>query len=99
MKWPPVQARKDSEPAGNVTPPRLPDADSGSAAIIATTGSFAVNVLAEGQEPLSDRFSSRGVDRFAGLEVARGRPGLATGLNRAAGALFVLLGLRLAVSR
>ena len=32
-------------------------------------------------------------------ERLRGRPGLATGLNRAAGALFVLLGLRLAVSR
>ena len=38
---------------------------------------FAVNVLAEGQEPLSDRFSSRSADRFAGLEVARGRQGLA----------------------
>ena len=38
---------------------------------------FAVNVLAEGQEPLSDRFSSRGVDRVAGLEIVRGRQGLA----------------------
>lgn len=33
---------------------------------------FAVHILAEDQQPLSDQFSKRGIDKFAGLALARG---------------------------
>ncbi|MEW6206797.1 MAG: flavin reductase family protein [Acidobacteriota bacterium] len=37
---------------------------------------FAVNILAEGQESLSNRFASRETDRFNGIECAEGASGL-----------------------
>jgi 3-hydroxy-9,10-secoandrosta-1,3,5(10)-triene-9,17-dione monooxygenase reductase component len=37
---------------------------------------FAVHVLAADQEPLSDRFATRGADKFAGLELERGTGGV-----------------------
>lgn len=39
-------------------------------------GRFAVNILAEGQRELSRRFATKGVDRFEGVHVRRGRTGL-----------------------
>jgi 3-hydroxy-9,10-secoandrosta-1,3,5(10)-triene-9,17-dione monooxygenase reductase component len=33
---------------------------------------FAVHILAAGQEPLSTRFATKGIDKFAGVEVERG---------------------------
>lgn len=39
--------------------------------------SFAVNILAEDQEPLSRRFAERELDRFEGVGIARGASGLA----------------------
>src|SRR5690554_165565 len=33
---------------------------------------FAVHILAADQQPMSDRFASRGADKFAGLETERG---------------------------
>ncbi|MEX2518299.1 MAG: flavin reductase family protein [Paracoccaceae bacterium] len=38
-------------------------------------GGFAVNILAEGQEPLSTRFSRRESDRFAGVDWRPGPAG------------------------
>jgi 3-hydroxy-9,10-secoandrosta-1,3,5(10)-triene-9,17-dione monooxygenase reductase component len=37
---------------------------------------FAVHILAADQQSLSDRFAKRGVDKFAGLELARGPGGI-----------------------
>ncbi|MET0378431.1 MAG: flavin reductase family protein [Spongiibacteraceae bacterium] len=37
---------------------------------------FAVHVLAADQQPLSDRFAKRGIDKFAGLELERGPGGI-----------------------
>jgi flavin-dependent trigonelline monooxygenase, reductase component len=34
--------------------------------------SFAINILAEGQEALSSRFATKGADKFAGLDCLRG---------------------------
>ncbi len=39
------------------------------------SGAYAVNVLAAGQEELSNRFARRGEDKFAGLEVTEGHGG------------------------
>lgn len=39
-------------------------------------GHFAVHVLAADQEELSKRFATRGIDRFAGLKIARGEEGV-----------------------
>jgi flavin reductase (DIM6/NTAB) family NADH-FMN oxidoreductase RutF len=39
--------------------------------------SFAVNILAEDQEPLSRRFAERELDRFEGVAISRGASGLA----------------------
>ncbi len=36
---------------------------------------FAVNVLAKGQDELSERFAARGVDKFKGLDCQEGRHG------------------------
>ena len=36
---------------------------------------FGINVLAEGQEELSDRFARKGCDRFEGIEWYRGETG------------------------
>ena len=41
----------------------------------ATAEHFAVNVLAEHQQGLSDRFAARGGDKFAGLECKEGLKG------------------------
>lgn len=38
---------------------------------------FAVNILADTQEPLSRRFSSKEADRFEGIGFTRGRTGVA----------------------
>jgi len=37
---------------------------------------FAVHVLADSQVPLSNRFAGKSEDRFAGLEITRGRQGI-----------------------
>ena len=37
---------------------------------------FAVHILAEHQQPLSDRFARRGEDKFAGMTLERGRGGI-----------------------
>lgn len=37
---------------------------------------FGINVLAEGQQALSDRFARKGQDRFEGLEWYRGQSGV-----------------------
>ena len=39
-------------------------------------GDFAVNVLAEHQQSLSERFAARGGDKFAGLDCAQGLHGV-----------------------
>lgn len=38
---------------------------------------FAVNILAEGQEALSRRFAEREIDRFEGVDLTRGETGVA----------------------
>ena len=37
---------------------------------------FAVHILAADQEPLSNRFATRGADKFAGLQIERGEGGM-----------------------
>jgi 3-hydroxy-9,10-secoandrosta-1,3,5(10)-triene-9,17-dione monooxygenase reductase component len=37
---------------------------------------FAVHILAADQEPVSNRFAQRGIDKFAGIELARGEGGV-----------------------
>lgn len=37
---------------------------------------FAVHILAADQEPLSTRFATRGIEKFAGLDLARGHGGI-----------------------
>jgi 3-hydroxy-9,10-secoandrosta-1,3,5(10)-triene-9,17-dione monooxygenase reductase component len=56
------------------------------AAAVAGAEHFAVNVLAEHQEPLARRFAESGADRFADTRVSRG----ATGLARLDGAVATL---------
>jgi flavin reductase (DIM6/NTAB) family NADH-FMN oxidoreductase RutF len=41
-----------------------------------SSGHFGINVLAEGQRALSDRFARKGQDRFDGLEWYRGESGV-----------------------
>ena len=43
---------------------------------IAGSKKFAVNILAEGQGEVSNRFASRAEDKFAGLDVSRGTLGV-----------------------
>jgi flavin reductase (DIM6/NTAB) family NADH-FMN oxidoreductase RutF/DNA-binding GntR family transcriptional regulator len=43
--------------------------------VMSRTGAFAVNVLAEDHGPLAERFAAPVPDRFAGLDVRRGRCG------------------------
>lgn len=38
--------------------------------------SFAVHVLADGQDDLATRFATKGIERFAGVEVERGSTGV-----------------------
>ncbi len=47
------------------------------APVLDTCERFAVNILAEDQEPLSRRFAEREVDRFDGVAIRRGLNGLA----------------------
>jgi flavin reductase (DIM6/NTAB) family NADH-FMN oxidoreductase RutF len=42
---------------------------------ILDSGVFCVNVLAQGQEALSDRFAKKGDDKFSGIEHTAGRTG------------------------
>jgi flavin reductase (DIM6/NTAB) family NADH-FMN oxidoreductase RutF len=48
------------------------------------SGVFAVNILSEGQEEISRRFATKGIDKFAGIEWSRGESGAAL-LARALG--------------
>ena len=62
----------------SLDPPMLlvcPARGASSLPVIETTGRFAVHVLAQGQRPLADRFSRRGVDRFEGLAWTADRHG------------------------
>ena len=47
------------------------------APVLEHCSSFAVNILAEDQEPLSRRFAERELDRFEGVTITRGDSGLA----------------------
>jgi 3-hydroxy-9,10-secoandrosta-1,3,5(10)-triene-9,17-dione monooxygenase reductase component len=47
-----------------------------SLAAFETAEYFAIHVLADDQEPLSTLFATRGADKFAGLDLARGRGGV-----------------------
>jgi flavin reductase (DIM6/NTAB) family NADH-FMN oxidoreductase RutF len=47
------------------------------APVLATATVFAVNILSEDQEPLSRRFAKREIDRFDGVDFARGQTGVA----------------------
>lgn len=49
--------------------------DSGNLAAFRDAQSWAVHVLASGQQEMSDRFARRGADKFAGLEVTDGPEG------------------------
>lgn len=42
---------------------------------ILDSGVFCVNVLAQGQQALSDRFAKKGDDKFSGIEHTRGETG------------------------
>lgn len=47
------------------------------APVLEHCSSFAVNILAEHQEPLSRQFAERELDRFEGVAITRGASGLA----------------------
>ncbi len=47
------------------------------APVLEHCSSFAVNILAEHQEPLSRQFAERELDRFEGVTITRGESGLA----------------------
>jgi 3-hydroxy-9,10-secoandrosta-1,3,5(10)-triene-9,17-dione monooxygenase reductase component len=53
------------------------DHKSASFAAFAQAGHFAIHVLAGEQDDLARRFSLKGVDRFAGLNLGRGADGMA----------------------
>jgi flavin reductase (DIM6/NTAB) family NADH-FMN oxidoreductase RutF len=48
------------------------DKNAGSHAAVSDTKKFAVNILSDGQESLSNRFASRANDKFAGVEYIAG---------------------------
>lgn len=49
---------------------------SGSFAAFAAASHFAVHILGEDQQALSDRFARKGIDKFEGLAVERGESGI-----------------------
>jgi flavin reductase (DIM6/NTAB) family NADH-FMN oxidoreductase RutF len=53
------------------------DKTADSYAAFGRSGVFAVNLLTAAQEPLSNRFATSGVDKFAGVTVKRGASGAA----------------------
>ena len=48
---------------------------SASRLVLATGSHYAINVLAASQKPLAERFATRGVDRWAGVDYALGISG------------------------
>lgn len=69
---PPVGVTVNSFTSLSLEPPLIGFAlGHGSSALapLRAAGAFAVNILAAGQEDLSDRFAGRGEDRFSGLAL------------------------------
>ena len=49
---------------------------SASFAAFENASAFAVHILAADQQPISDRFASKGIDKFAGVEALEGLDGV-----------------------